>query len=122
MRPALGKIHYLYSRRTNLGPIRRDVNALWDLAAHDVSIFNFMLGVVPEWVSAVGVRALDRPQVDVGFAALGYPNGIVGHLHVSWADPSKVRELVVVASNQRIVLNDMDTQESVRIFERGVAL
>ena len=122
MRPALGKIHYLYSRRTNLGPIRRDVNALWDLAAHDVSIFNFMLGVIPVWVSAVGVRALDRAQVDVGFAALGYPSGVVGHIHVSWADPSKVRELVVVASNQRIVLNDMDAQESVRIYERGVAL
>lgn len=122
MRPALGKIHYLYARRTNLGPIRRDVNALWDLAAHDVSIFNFMLDAVPVWASAVGVRVLERSHEDVGFIALGYPDGIVGHIHVSWADPNKVRELVVVASNQRIVLNDLDTQESVRIYERGVSL
>jgi predicted dehydrogenase len=122
MRPALGKIHYLYARRTNLGPIRRDVNALWDLAAHDVSIFNFILGAVPLWTSAVGVRVLERPHEDVGFISLGYPHGVVGHIHVSWADPHKVRELVVVASNQRIVLNDMDPQESVRVHERGVSL
>ena len=121
MRPAVGTIYYLYSRRTNLGPIRHDVDALWDLATHDVSIFNFMIGAVPEWVSAVGVHVLGRENADVGFAALGYPRGVVGHIHVSWADPNKVRELVVVASNQRIVLNDMDTQESVRVFERGVS-
>ncbi|MCC6830678.1 MAG: Gfo/Idh/MocA family oxidoreductase [Thermoleophilia bacterium] len=119
-RPGLGKIHYLYSRRTNLGPIRRDVNAMWDLASHDVSIFNFMLEAVPEWVSAVGARVLNGRQEDVGFAALGYPHGVVAHIHVSWADPNKVREVVVVAANQRIVMNDMDPQESVRVFERGV--
>jgi predicted dehydrogenase len=122
MRPALGKIHYVYARRTNLGPIRDDVNALWDLASHDISIFGFMLDAFPEWVSAVGARVLGRPREDVGFIALGYPNGVMGHIHVSWADPNKVRELVVVAANQRIVLNDMDPQESVRIYERGVSL
>jgi predicted dehydrogenase len=120
MRPGVGKLHYLYARRTNLGPIRRDVNALWDLASHDVSIFNFMLDAVPEWVSAVGARVLHSPHEDVGFVSLGYPNGIVAHIHVSWADPNKVREVVVVAGNQRIVFNDMDPQESVRVFERGV--
>jgi predicted dehydrogenase len=122
MRPALGKLHYVYARRTNLGPIRDDVNALWDLAAHDVSIFAFILEAVPEWVSAVGARVLGRRHEDVGFVSLGYPNGVIGHIHVSWADPNKVREVVVVAANQRIVLNDMDPQESVRVYERGVSL
>jgi predicted dehydrogenase len=120
-RPGLGKIHYLYARRTNLGPIRRDVNAVWDLAAHDISIFNFMLEAVPSRVSAVGASVLDGRHQDVGFVSLSYPGGVVGHIHVSWADPSKVRELVVVAANQRIVFNDMDAQESVRVFERGVS-
>jgi predicted dehydrogenase len=122
MRPGLGKIHYAYARRTNLGPIRSDVNALWDLASHDVSIFNFVLDAEPEWVSAVGARVLHSVHHDVGFVTLGYPNGIVGHIHVSWVDPNKVREFVVVAANQRIVFNDMAPQESVRVFERGVSL
>jgi predicted dehydrogenase len=119
--PGIGRIYYLYSSRTNLGPIRRDVNALWDLAPHDVAIFNFLLDSTPEWVSAVGVRALRNGLEDVGFVALGYPNGVVGHIHVSWADPNKVRELVIVSSDKRIAFNDLDPVEQVRIFEKSVA-
>jgi predicted dehydrogenase len=121
MHPGLGKIHYVYARRTNLGPIRPDVNAVWDLAAHDISIFNFVLESVPLWASAVGARVLGQRFEDVGFITLAYPHGVVGHIHVSWADPSKVRELVVVAANERIVFNDMDPQESVRVYQRGVS-
>jgi predicted dehydrogenase len=116
----VGRVYYLYARRTNLGPIRRDVNALWDLAPHDVSIFNYLLDSVPEWVSAVGVKVLQNCHEDVGFISLGYQNGIVGHIHVSWADPNKVREVVVVGSDKRIVFNDLNTLERVRVFEKGV--
>lgn len=118
--PGSGRIYYLYSRRTNLGPIRRDVSALWDLASHDVAIFGYMLDERPSWVSAVGVRALGNAREDVGFVALGYPSGVIGHIHVSWADPNKVRELVVVGERHRVVFNDLDPQESVRVFDRGV--
>jgi predicted dehydrogenase len=117
----LGRIYYVYARRTNLGPIRKDVNALWDLASHDVSIFNYLLDGVPEWVSAVGIKALRNCREDVGFISLGYPDGIVGHIHVSWADPNKVREVVVVGSERRIVFNDLNTFEKVRVFEKGVS-
>ncbi|PLS67557.1 MAG: oxidoreductase [Cyanobacteria bacterium M5B4] len=116
------RIYYMYARRTNLGPIRRDVNALWDLAPHDVSIFNFFMGTSPEWVSAVGANVLLNDRADVGFIALGYPDGVVGHIHVSWADPNKVREVVVVSSDRRIVFNDVNPQEMVRIFEKGVTV
>ncbi len=116
----LGQMYYLYARRTNLGPIRQDVNALWDLAPHDISIFNYWLDTKPDWVSAVGARVLGNGREDVGFVALGYPNGVVGHIHVSWADPNKVRELVVVGSKQRIVFDDINIQERVRVFEKGV--
>ncbi|NJL04208.1 MAG: Gfo/Idh/MocA family oxidoreductase [Chloroflexaceae bacterium] len=116
------RIYYMYARRTNLGPIRRDVNALWDLAPHDVSIFNFFMGTSPEWVSAVGANVLLNDRADVGFVALGYPDGVVGHIHVSWADPNKVREVVVVSSDRRIVFNDVNPQEMVRIFEKGVTV
>jgi predicted dehydrogenase len=115
-----GRVYYLYSSRTNLGPIRNDVNALWDLAPHDVAIFNYLLDSVPVWVSAVGVRALRNRREDVGFISLGYSDGILGHIHVSWADPNKVRELVVVGSEKRIAFNDLNPLEQVRIFEKSV--
>ncbi len=120
-RDELGRVYYLYARRTNLGPIRHDVNALWDLAPHDVSIFNYLLGSVPTWVSAVGTQVLNNGREDVGFISLGYGDGIVAHVHVSWADPHKVREVVVVGSDKRIVFNDLGVPEQVRVYEKGLA-
>jgi predicted dehydrogenase len=116
----LGRTYYVYSRRTNMGPFRYDVNALWDLAPHDIAIFNHILGVVPEWVSAVGSRLLGGAQEDVGFITLEYPGGIMGHIHVSWADPHKVREFVIVGSDRRMAFNDLNVVERVRVFDRGV--
>jgi predicted dehydrogenase len=123
VRSGQDQVYYLYSSRTNLGPIRGDVNALWDLAPHDVAIFNYLLDSTPQWVSAVGARVLGNCREDVGFVSLGYPGdraGIVGHIHVSWADPHKTRELVVVGSDRRVVFNDLNGIEQVRVFEKGV--
>jgi len=120
LRQELGQVYYLYARRTNLGPIRRDVNALWDLGPHDVSIFDYLMDDTPEWVCAVGARVLGNGREDVGFVSLGYRDGVVGHAHVSWADPHKVREVVVVGSDRRIVFNDLDAPGMVRVFEKGV--
>jgi len=117
---ALGVVYYLYARRTNLGPIRSDVNAVWDLAPHDVAIFNYLLDSRPQWVSAVGGRVLGRSREDVGFISLGYPDDVVGHIHVSWADPHKVREFVVVGSDARVAFDDLNVAEHVRVFEKGV--
>jgi predicted dehydrogenase len=117
------QVYYLYSSRTNLGPIRNDVNALWDLAPHDVAIFNYLLDSTPRWVSAVGVNILGNCREDFGFVSLGYSGDradIVGHIHVSWADPHKTRELVVVGSDRRVVFNDLNGIEQVRVFEKGV--
>lgn len=116
----LGQLYYLYARRTNLGPIREDVNALWDLAAHDISIVHYLLGRPPKWVSAVGAKVLKNGLADVGFFVLGYEDDFVAHVHVSWADPDKVRELVVVGSDSRVVFDDLKIGEQVRIHEKGV--
>jgi predicted dehydrogenase len=116
----IGRPYYLYARRTNLGPIRFDVNAVWDLAPHDVAIFIYLLDAMPIWASAVGARALRNAREDVAFISLGFPDGVLGHIHVSWADPMKVREVVVVGSDKRVVFDDLDTRERVRIFEKGV--
>jgi predicted dehydrogenase len=116
----LGRVYYAYARRTSLGPIRHDVNAIWDLATHDVSIFNYLLDGEPDWVSAVGVKALGNAREDVGFISLGYADGVVGHIHISWADPNKVREVVVVGSDKRVVFNDLEPLERVRVFDKSV--
>jgi predicted dehydrogenase len=121
MQKSDGRVYYLYARRTNLGPIRRDVNALWDLAPHDIAIFNFLLNSTPQWVSAVGGKVLRNCRDDVGFISLGYPDNVLAHVHVSWADPDKAREVVVVKSDKRIVFNDLNGIEQVRVFEKGVS-
>lgn len=117
----IGQIYYLYARRTNLGPIRQDVNSAWDLAPHDVSIFNYLLDSTPLWVSAVGANVLHNPQQDVSFVSLGYQNNIIAHIHVSWVEPNKVREVVVVGGNSRIVFDDLNTTERVKIYKKGIS-
>jgi predicted dehydrogenase len=117
-----GRAYYLHATRTNLGPIRQDVNAFWDLAPHDVSIFNYLLDDGPVWASAIASSALRTSRADIGFATLGYANDVIGNIHVSWADPNKVREVVAVGSHRRVVFNDLNDAERVRIFERGVSV
>jgi predicted dehydrogenase len=118
---AAGRIHYLHATRTNMGPIRDDVGAVWDLAPHDVSIFNYILGSEPLAVSAVGSRPLSRDHEDIGFATLTYPDGVIANIHVSWLDPNKMREVVVVGTEARILFDDLNSFEKVRVFYKGVA-
>lgn len=117
-----GDVYYLHATRTNLGPIRGDVNAFWDLAPHDIAIFNYLLGQEPQWASAIGSRVLRNSRYDIGFATLGYANNVIANVHISWADPNKVREVVAVGSKRRVVFNDLSDAERVRLFERGVSV
>lgn len=117
---SFGKMYYLHATRTNMGPIRQDVNAIWDLAPHDVSIFNYLLDKNPRWVSATGSRLFQNGREDVGFITMGYDENIIGNIHVSWADPYKVRELVAVGSRRRITFNDLESVERVKVFDKGV--
>lgn len=118
----VGKIHYLYSQRLNLGIVRSDVNASWNLAPHDVSISNYLLNAAPIRVSANGVRAL-QPEAarleDVVFMSLTYPNDVVMHTHVSWLDPRKVRTLTVVGDKRMIVYDDV-AADKLYIYDRGI--
>ena len=117
-----GRVYYVYARHTNMGPIRQDVNAVWDLAPHPLSVFNYLLEDTPIWVSAVGAKVLRNHREDVGFVSLGYHSDIVGHIHASWADAYKVREVVVVGSEARIVFNDVNPMWRIQVFEKGVSI
>ncbi len=116
----LGRIHYLDAVRTHLGPIRGDVNVLYDLAAHDISIMHHLLGSMPVEVSAVG-RCISQEAIeDVCFATLKYPDGTLGHIHVSWMNPRKVRTLTVVGERKMAHWDDLDPSEPVRLYDKGL--
>jgi predicted dehydrogenase len=119
--PEFGQMYYLHATRTNMGPVRDDVNALWDLGTHDVAIFNFLLESAPLSASAVGSKVLGKAHEDVGFVTLRYPHNVIANIHASWIDPNKVREVVAVGSHRRIVFDDLNNLERVRIYEKGLS-
>jgi predicted dehydrogenase len=116
----LGKVLYLHTQRTNLGPVRSDTNVVWDLAAHDVSVFLFLLGETPVGVTAHGGAYLRADRVDVAFVSLRFAGGAIGNIHVSWLDPCKVRKLTVIGDRKMLLFNDLESMEPIRIFDKGV--
>ena len=116
----IGDVHYLHAQRTNLGPVRRDVNAVYDLASHDLSIFNFLLNAKPKVLSAVGKCYLQRNVEDVVFVSLEYPGNILAHIHVSWLDPKKVRQITVVGRIKMITWDDLSLSGPVEIYSKHV--
>jgi predicted dehydrogenase len=116
----LGRVYYVSMVRTNLGPIRMDVNAAWDLASHDVSIANYWLGAEPATVSAVGGAWINGGIEDAVFATLRYPNQVLVNLHVSWLNPRKSRDITVVGERKMITLDDMNLTEPLRVYDKFV--
>ncbi len=119
-RDELGNIIYIYGKRVNLGPIRKDVNALWDLAPHDIAIFNYWLGATPLAANATGIQNINPPIHDVVFASFKYPNNVMASLHVSWLDPRKERQIVVVGTKRMVVFDDMDPVGPIHIYDKTV--
>jgi predicted dehydrogenase len=115
----LGDLWYLHSQRVNLGRIQSDINALWSIGPHDVSIANYLVGAAPRWVAARGARYLHAEVEDVVFATLGYDSGVLAHLHVSWLDPSKLRRTTVVGSRRMVVFDDLDSEAKLRVYDKG---
>jgi predicted dehydrogenase len=120
-RGACGNVYYMKATRTHLGLVRPDVNAVWDLAPHDVSIFDYVLGKSPEWVSASGGCYLRKGKEDVAFVTLGYPGGVLGHIHVSWADSNKERTVEIIGSRARVVFDDLNAMERVKVYRKGIS-
>jgi predicted dehydrogenase len=115
----LGDIRYLYFQRTGLGPIRQDVNALWDLAPHDFSMLRYWLGADPIALVARGQSYLKPGTEDVVFVTLNYPNQVLASVHVSWLDPVKIRRVTVVGDRKMVVFDDTHATEKLRIYDRG---
>jgi predicted dehydrogenase len=116
----LGRVYYVSMVRTNLGPIRVDVNAAWDLASHDISIVNYWLEASPVSVSAAGGNWINQGVEDAVFATFTYPGDVLVNLHVSWLSPRKAREITVVGEQRMLTFDDMNLNEPVRIYDKHV--
>jgi len=116
----VGQLYYMYSNRVNLGRVQSDINALWSIAPHDISIMVFLLGTLPETVSARGGTYLNGRLEDVVFLTMTFPGGVLAHVQASWLDPSKVRRMTFVGSEKMIVYDDVADEGKVKIYDKGV--
>jgi predicted dehydrogenase len=116
----LGDIYYFDSVRVNLGLFQHDVNVIWDLAPHDFSIMDFLLQKDPEMVSAVGMCHLGDLE-NIAYVTVQYPGNLLGHLHVNWLAPVKVRTTLIGGTRKMIVYDDNEPSEKIKIYDKGVS-
>ena len=119
-RDELGRLLYVSMVRTNLGPIRTDVDAAWDLVAHDVSILRWWLGADPVSATAIGGSFINPGIDDVVFATLRFPGGVLANVHASWLSPRKARDVTVVGERRMLTFDDMNLNEPIRIYDKTV--
>jgi predicted dehydrogenase len=116
----LGKIYYADSARLNLGLFQPDLNVIWDLAPHDISILLFLFEQTPEAVSAQGTNCAIDGIYDNVYMNLIFPDNVMAHVHVSWLDPCKVRRTTIVGSKKMVVYNDIENHEKIKIYDKCV--
>ena len=116
---ALGKLLYYDSTRVNLGLFQHDVNVIWDLAPHDLSIMNYLIQENPEAVVATGQTHLNGHE-DVAFMTVYFPDKIIAHLNVNWLSPVKVRTTLIGGEKKMLVWNDLEADEKIKIYDKGV--
>jgi predicted dehydrogenase len=115
----LGDVHYLYGNRLNLGIVRKDENALWSLGPHDISVMLHIVGERAVEVSATGACYLQEGVEDVVFGRILFESGVIGHLHLSWLDPHKMRRMTVIGSERMVVFDDMESERKITVYDKG---
>jgi predicted dehydrogenase len=117
----LGDLYYYDSLRVNLGLFQHDVNVIWDLAPHDLSIMDHVIGAKPEAVVATGEKHLNGVE-DVAFITVYFPKRIIAHVNVNWLSPVKVRTTLIGGEKKMLVWNDLEADEKLRIYDKGVSM
>jgi predicted dehydrogenase len=115
----LGKIYCIEAERVNLGLFRSDINVIWDLAPHDISILLYVLGMKPEQIKVQAHTHLQPRIHDVAHLDLGFANGISAHIHVSWLHPCKIRRVTVIGDARMVVYDDTNPAEMIKIYNKG---
>ena len=116
----LGEIHYMEARRTNLGPVREDVDAIWDLASHDFSILAYWLDAWPRKIGSNACKILQNGPADLGLCNLVFDNNTFASCYVSWLSPQKVRQITVVGTKRMLVWDDMDLTRPIQVFDNSI--
>jgi predicted dehydrogenase len=119
---SLGDIYYYDSVRVNLGLFQRDVNVLWDLAVHDLSIMDYVLPAKPYAVSATGMSHVAGGPENIAYLTLFFESNLIAHIHVNWLAPVKVRRTLIGGSQKMIVFDDLDPSEKVKIYDKGITV
>ena len=117
----LGRVLYVYNQRVNLGTVREDENALWNFAPHDISVILYLLGKEPIDVAAHGQSYLKQGIEDVVFLTMKFSDQTMAHIHVSWLDPHKIRQITVVGDKKMAVFNDLESNEKLRVYDKGAS-
>lgn len=116
----IGKINYFDSVRINLGLFQHDVNVVWDLAPHDFSIMQYLIDQDPISVSATGVSHVTSKMENIAYISVFYPDNIIGHFHVNWLSPVKIRRILLCGSEKMIMYDDMENMAKIKLFDTGV--
>jgi predicted dehydrogenase len=117
----LGKLYYYDSTRVNLGLFQHDINVLWDLAPHDLSIMDYLIHETPEAIVATGQKHLNSHE-DVAYMTLYFPDSIIAHINVNWLSPVKVRTTLIGGEKRMLVWNDLEADEKLKVYDRGVSV
>jgi predicted dehydrogenase len=118
----LGQLYYYDSVRVNLGIFQHDVNVLWDLAAHDLSIMDYVLGMQPSVVAATGIAHIPGQPKDVAYLTCMFNGNLIAHFHVNWLSPVKVRRTLIGGDRRMIVYDDVEPSEKVKVYNKGIAV
>jgi predicted dehydrogenase len=118
----LGKLYYYDSVRVNLGLFQHDVNVLWDLAVHDLSIMDYILGKQPYAVAATGAAHIAGKPVDVAYLTCFFEDSLIAHFHVNWLAPVKIRRTLIGGEKQMVVYDDLEPSEKIKVYDKGVTL
>jgi predicted dehydrogenase len=116
----LGRLYFIDSVRINLGLFQHDVNVVWDLAPHDLSIVDYLVGRMPRSLSAFGGTHSKQEIEDVAYLNLDFDDSLIASFHVNWLSPVKVRHIIIGGSEQSLLFNELDTSERIKVYNRGI--
>lgn len=118
----LGKVYYYDSTRINLGLFQHDVDVIWDLAVHDLSIMHYVLGDKPRQVSATGASHVPNGMENLAYMTLFFDSGMIAHVNVNWLSPVKIRRTVIGGSRKMVVYDDLEATEKIKVYDKGITL
>ncbi|PYP00662.1 MAG: oxidoreductase, partial [Gemmatimonadetes bacterium] len=119
---SIGDLYYFDSVRINLGLFQTDVNVVWDLAPHDVAIMDYLIGHEPITVSATGASHGGSPTENIAYVTVRYQGSLIGHVHVNWLAPAKVRRTILGGSKMMMIYDDMEPSEKLKVYDKGFSI